>query len=53
MLLNLPMRFLCKEDCKGFEEYEEVNQHKHCRDDANKTVLLLQQLLAEKSDNKE
>ena len=55
VLLNLPMRFLCKEDCKGFEEYEEVNQHKHCRDDANvqRPFAALQQLLAEKSDNKE
>ena len=55
VLLNLPMRFLCKEDCKGLEEYEEVNQHKHCRDDANvqRPFAALQQLLAEKSDNKE
>lgn len=55
VLLNLPMRFLCKEDCKGFEEYEEVNQHKHCRDDVNvqRPFAALQQLLAEKSDNKE
>ena len=55
VLLNLPMRFLCKENCKGFEEYEEVNQHKHCRDDANvqRPFAALQQLLAEKSDNKE
>ena len=55
VLLNLPMRFLCKEDCKGFEEYEEVKQHKHCRDDANvqRPFAALQQLLAEKSDNKE
>ena len=55
VLLNLPMRFLCKEDCRGFEEYEEVNQHKHCRDDANvqRPFAALQQLLAEKSDNKE
>lgn len=55
VLLNLPMRFLCKEDCKGFEKYEEVNQHKHCRDDANvqRPFAALQQLLAEKSDNKE
>ena len=52
---NWPAKILCKEDCKGFEEYEEVNQHKHCRDDANvqRPFAALQQLLAEKSDNKE
>ena len=55
VVLELPMRFLCKEDCRGFEESEEVNQHKHCRDDANvqRPFAALQQLLAEKSDNKE
>lgn len=55
VLLNLPMRFLCKEDCKGFEEYERANQQKHCQDDANvqRPFAALQQLLAEKSDNKE
>ncbi len=53
VLLNLPMRFLCKEDCRGFEQYAEANQTKHCQDDANiqRPFAALQQLLAEKSDN--
>lgn len=56
VLLNLPMRFLCKEDCCGAEQYlETAKQQKHCPDDAKiqRPFAALQQLLAEKSDNKE
>lgn len=53
VLLNLPMRFLCREDCEcSFEDAgEDVTML--CQDDLNvqRPFAALQQLLAEKSDN--
>ena len=55
VLLNLPMRFLCREDCEcSFEDAgEDVTML--CQDDLNvqRPFAALQQLLAEKSDNAE
>lgn len=52
-MLNLPMRFLCKEDCQGFSEYagEDVNMRScHKELPGQHPFAALQQLLAEKSD---
>ncbi len=53
VMLNLPLRFLCKEDCDGWQQYvdnagEDVNLL--CQDELNvqRPFAALQQLLAEK-----
>ena len=63
-MLNLPMRFLCKEDCPGIGQYagagvtistDEDITTTLCQDELNvqRPFAALQQLLAEKSDNAE
>ncbi len=64
VMFNLPMRFLCKEDCEGLSMYagadvtistgEDVTTSL-CQDELNvqRPFAALQQLLAEKSDNAE
>ena len=58
VMLNLPMRFLCQEDCPGLMQYagEGVSggdADSLCQDELNvqRPFAALQQLLAEKSDN--
>jgi len=55
VFFNLPMRFLCREDCEC--EYEDAGEDVTmlCQDDLNvqRPFAALQQLLAEKSDNEE
>ena len=64
VLLNLPMRFLCQEDCPGLDHYagagvtlstDEDITTTLCQDELNvqRPFAALQQLLAEKSDNAE
>lgn len=63
VMFNLPMRFLCKEDCPGLSMYagtgvtisEGENVTSLCQDELNvqRPFAALQQLLAEKSDNAE
>ena len=56
VMLNLPMRFLCQEDCPGLMQYAGANVTTTlCQDDLNvqRPFAALQQLLAEKSDNEE
>lgn len=64
VMFNLPMRFLCKEDCEGLGMYAGADVTIHsgddmtttlCQDDLNvqRPFAALQQLLAEKSDNAE
>ena len=63
VLFNLPMRFLCKEDCPGLGMYagtdvtisEGEDATTLCQDELNvqRPFAALQQLLAEKSDNAE
>ena len=64
VMFNLPMRFLCKEDCPGLGMYagtdvtigsEEDITTSLCQDELNvqRPFAALQQLLAEKSDNAE
>ena len=56
VMLNLPMRFLCQEDCPGLMQYAGANVTTTlCQDDLNvqRPFAALQQLLAEKSDNAE
>lgn len=55
-MLNLPMRFLCREDCPGLMQYAGADVTTTlCQDDLNvqRPFAALQQLLAEKSDNAE
>ena len=55
-MLNLPMRFLCKEDCEGLMQYAGADvKTTLCQDELNvqRPFAALQQLLAEKSDNAE
>jgi len=52
-MLNLPMRFLCKEDCEGYSTYagEDVNTRScHKELPGQHPFAALQQLLAENSD---
>ena len=55
VLLNMPMRFLCREDCVFEYEDEDGDVMMLCQDDLNvqRPFAALQQLLAEKSDNAE
>ncbi len=55
VMLNLPQRFLCKEDCPGLMQYVGADVTKLCQDELNvqRPFAALQQLLAEKSDNAE
>ncbi len=64
VMLNLPMRFLCKDGCEGLAQYagadvtigsEEDIITTLCQDELNvqRPFAALQQLLAEKSDNEE
>ena len=64
VMFNLPMRFLCKEDCPGLDHYagagvtistDEDMTTTLCQDELNvqRPFAALQQLLAEKSDNAE
>lgn len=63
VMFNLPMRFLCKEDCPGLSMYagagvtisEGEDTLSLCQDELNvqRPFAALQQLLAEKSDNAE
>ena len=64
VMFNLPMRFLCKEDCPGLDHYagagvtistDEDITTTLCQDELNvqRPFAALQQLLAEKSDNAE
>ena len=64
VMFNLPMRFLCKEDCEGLGMYVGADvtissgddiTTTLCQDDLNvqRPFAALQQLLAEKSDNAE
>ena len=64
VMFNLPMRFLCKEDCPGLDHYagadvtistDEDITTTLCQDELNvqRPFAALQQLLAEKSDNEE
>ncbi len=64
VMFNLPMRFLCKEDCEGLGMYAGADVTISSGDDMNTTLCqddlnvqrpfaALQQLLAEKSDNAE
>lgn len=63
VMFNLPMRFLCKEDCPGLSMYagngvtisEGEDAISLCQDELNvqRPFAALQQLLAEKSDNAE
>ncbi len=55
VMFNLPLRFLCKEDCLGWEQYAGADETKLCQDDLNvqRPFAALQQLLAEKSANEE
>ena len=64
VMFNLPMRFLCKEDCPGIGQYagagvtistDEDITTTLCQDELNvqRPFAALQQLLAEKSDNAE
>lgn len=63
VMFNLPMRFLCKEDCPGLGMYagtgvtisEGEDAISLCQDELNvqRPFAALQQLLAEKSDNAE
>ncbi|MBQ8202237.1 MAG: DUF177 domain-containing protein [Clostridia bacterium] len=54
VMLNLPMRFLCQEDCPGLMQYAGADVTTTlCQDELNvqRPFAALQQLLAEKSDN--
>ena len=63
VMFNLPMRFLCKEDCPGLGQFagadvtisEGEDVTSLCQDELNvqRPFAALQQLLAEKSDNAE
>jgi uncharacterized protein len=64
VMFNLPMRFLCKEDCEGLSMYLGADVTISMGDDVTTTLCqdelnvqrpfaALQQLLAEKSDNAE
>ncbi|MBQ2952545.1 MAG: DUF177 domain-containing protein [Clostridia bacterium] len=55
VLLNMPSRFLCREDCVFAYEDEDEDVMMLCQDDLNvqRPFAALQQLLAEKSDNAE
>ena len=63
VMFNLPMRFLCKEDCEGLIQYigadvtmgSGEDTTSLCQDELNvqRPFAALQQLLAEKSDNEE
>ena len=64
VMFNLPMRFLCKEECEGIWQYaglgvtistDEDMTTTLCQDELNvqRPFAALQQLLAEKSDNAE
>ena len=64
VMFNLPMRFLCKEDCEGLSMYAGADvtistgddvTTSLCQDELNvqRPFAALQQLLAEKSDNAE
>lgn len=63
VMFNLPMRFLCKEDCPGLSMFagtgvtisEGLDATSLCQDELNvqRPFAALQQLLAEKSDNAE
>ena len=55
VMLNLPMRFLCREDCECTFEDAGEDVTLLCQDDLNvqRPFAALQQLLAEKSDNEE
>ena len=64
VMFNLPMRFLCKEDCEGLSMYlgadvtistGDDETTSLCQDELNvqRPFAALQQLLAEKSDNAE
>lgn len=55
VMLNLPMRFLCREDCECTFEGVGEDVTMLCQDDLNvqRPFAALQQLLAEKSDNEE
>ena len=64
VMFNLPMRFLCKEDCEGLSMYlgtdvtismGDDEMTSLCQDELNvqRPFAALQQLLAEKSDNAE
>ena len=64
VMFNLPMRFLCKEDCEGLSMYlgtdvtismGDDEMTSLCQDELNvqRSFAALQQLLAEKSDNAE
>ena len=55
ILLNMPSRFLCREDCVFEYEDEDGDVMMLCQDDLNvqRPFAALQQLLAEKSDNEE
>ena len=63
VMFNLPMRFLCKEECEGLSMYagsdvtigSEEDVTSLCQDELNvqRPFAALQQLLAEKSDNAE
>lgn len=64
VMFNLPMRFLCKENCEGLGMYAGAGVTIHsgedvittlCQDELNvqRPFAALQQLLAEKSDNAE
>lgn len=54
VLFNLPIRMLCKEDCRGFLDGSN-NAECLCQSEApmQRPFAALQQLLAEKSDNNE
>ena len=64
VMFNLPMRFLCKEECEGLGMYAGMDvtigteadvTTTLCQDELNvqRPFAALQQLLAEKSDNEE
>ena len=55
VLLNMPSRFLCREDCVFEYEDADGSVSMLCQDDLNvqRPFAALQQLLAEKSDNEE
>ena len=55
VLLNMPMRFLCREDCVFEYEDTDGDVMMLCQDDLNvqRPFAALQQLLVEKSDNEE
>ena len=49
LMLNLPMRFLCKEDCRGSREYQEYStmSKSSCEEETQRPFEALKRLLEE------